>query len=44
MSVLAIPILVISSFCIKVEAPEVDHLRNLRADGEEYEVLEIFPM
>jgi len=28
----------------KVEAPVIDHLRDLRADGEEYEVVEIFPM
>jgi len=34
-------------FCVfwtKVEAPVVDHLRNLGADGEEYEVVEIFLM
>jgi len=28
----------------KIEAPVVDHLRNLGANGEEYEVLEYFPM
>jgi len=28
----------------KVEAPIVDHLRDLEADGEEFEVVEIFPM
>jgi len=27
----------------KIEAPVVDHLRNLEANGEEYEVVEIFP-
>jgi len=26
----------------EVEAPVVDHLRNLGANGEEYEVVEIF--
>jgi len=29
---------------IKVEALVVDHLRNLGAEGEEYEVVKIFPM
>jgi len=28
----------------KVEAPVLDHLRNLEANDEEYEVVEIFPM
>jgi len=28
----------------KVEAPVVDHLRDLGTDGEEFEVVEIFPM
>jgi len=28
----------------KVEAPVVVHLRNLEANGEEYEVVEMFPM
>jgi len=27
----------------KVEAPVVNHLRDLGADGEEFEVVEIFP-
>jgi len=38
----------ISEFChrynFKVEAPIVDQLRDLGADGEEFEVVEIFPM
>jgi len=29
---------------VKVEAPVVDHLRNLGEDGEEYEVMEFFGM
>jgi len=28
----------------KVEAPVVDHSRDLGANGEEFEVVEIFPM
>jgi len=28
----------------KVEAQAVNYLRNLGADGQEYEVVEIFPM
>jgi len=29
---------------LKVEAPIVGHLRDLEANGEEFEVVEIFPM
>jgi len=31
-------------FLIKLEAPVVDHLSDFGANGEEYEVMKIFPM
>jgi len=37
-------IIFLAQLTIKVEASIVDHLRNLEANGEEYEVVEIFPM
>jgi len=35
---------IIYAYIIKVEAPVVDHLRDLGAEGEEFEVVENFPM
>jgi len=36
--------LVASNDGVKVEVPVVNHLSDFGGDGEEYEVVEIFPM